>query len=143
MTVRFNADINSELPWKFEAVQNAVSIKVGEPALAFYEAKSLVNYDVTGTATFNVVPNKAGKYFNKIDCFCFTEQTLKAGARADFPVQFYIDPAIANDRGLDDVETITLSYTFFKSLASKVNKSMKSASTDKASQSGPSGKAIN
>ena len=78
ITVRFNADMNSELPWTFNAVQNSVSVKIGEPVLAFYEAKSLASYDVTGTATFNVVPNKAGKYFNKVDCFCFTEQTLKA-----------------------------------------------------------------
>ncbi|MGB0574581.1 MAG: cytochrome c oxidase assembly protein [Alphaproteobacteria bacterium] len=143
ITVRFNADTNSELPWKFEAVQNSVTVKVGEPVLAFYEAKSLAGYDVTGTATFNVVPNKAGKYFNKVDCFCFTEQTLKAGARVDLPVQFHIDPAIANDRGLDDVETITLSYTFFKSVESKGKSPKRSASTTKISHPGKSGTAVN
>jgi cytochrome c oxidase assembly protein subunit 11 len=143
ITVRFNADTNSELPWTFSAVQNAVSVKIGEPVLAFYEAKSLAKYDVTGTATFNVVPNKAGKYFNKVDCFCFTEQTLKAGARVDLPVQFHIDPAIANDRGLDDVETITLSYTFFKSAESKGKTPKRSAWTTKTSQPAKSGTAVN
>ena len=143
ITIRFNADTNTELPWKFKAVQNSVSVKIGEPVLAFYEAKSLASYDVTGTATFNVVPNKAGKYFNKIDCFCFTEQTLKAGARVDLPVQFHIDPAIANDRGLDDVETITLSYTFFKSVEPKGKTPKQSAWTTKTSQPGKSGTAVN
>jgi len=143
ITVRFNADTNSELPWTFNAVQNLVSVKIGEPVLAFYEAKSLATYDVTGTATFNVVPNKAGKYFNKVECFCFTEQTLKAGARVDLPVQFHIDPAIANDRGLDDVETITLSYTFFKSAESKGKTPKRSAWTTKASQPAKSGTAVN
>ena len=143
ITVRFNADMNSELPWTFNAVQNSVSVKIGEPVLAFYEAKSLASYDVTGTATFNVVPNKAGKYFNKVDCFCFTEQTLKAGARVDLPVQFHIDPAISNDRGLDDVETITLSYTFFKSVESKGKTPKRSAWTTKTLQPGKSGTAVN
>ena len=94
-------------------------MRVGEPVLAYYRAKSLVNYDVVGTATFNVVPNKAGKYFNKVECFCFTEQILKAGQTVEFPVQFHIDPAIDEDIGLNDVKTITLSYTFFKSVKKK------------------------
>ena len=85
----------------------------------------------------------SGKYFNKVDCFCFTEQTLKAGARVDLPVQFHIDPAIANDRGLDDVETITLSYTFFKSAESKGKIPKRSAWTTKTSQPGTSGTAVN
>ena len=119
VTVRFNADINTDLPWSFRQVQNKVNVRVGEPVLAYYQAKSLVNYDVVGTATFNVVPNKAGKYFNKVECFCFTEQILKAGQTVDFPVQFHIDPAIDDDAGLDDVKTITLSYTFFKSVKNK------------------------
>jgi len=116
VTVRFNADTNTQLPWNFRPVQNNIAVKIGEPILAFYRATSLVDYDVTGTATFNVVPNKAGKYFNKVDCFCFTDQILKARETIELPVQFHIDPAIAKDRGLDDVEIITLSYTFFKSV---------------------------
>jgi cytochrome c oxidase assembly protein subunit 11 len=114
MTVRFNADISPDMPWVFEPKQNSVKIYVGEPALAFFTAKSNSDEEVVGTATFNVVPAKAGRYFNKIDCFCFTEQKLGPGEAADLPVQFFVDPAIADDRNLDDVETITLSYTFFR-----------------------------
>ena len=143
ITVRFNADTNLELPWEFQAVQNAVSVQIGEPVLAFYQATSLTNSDVTGTATFNVVPNKAGKYFNKVECFCFTEQTLKAGETVDFPVQFHIDPAFSDDRRLDDVDTITLSYTFFKAAGSKNKLSKNSAWTKKISLKGSSLKAVN
>ncbi|MBT5050046.1 MAG: cytochrome c oxidase assembly protein, partial [Rhodospirillaceae bacterium] len=112
--IRFNADTNMALPWRFAAVQDSVTIRVGEQVLAFYEAQSNAEVPVVGTATFNVTPAKAGQYFNKIDCFCFTEQTLDPGQRVDLPVQFFIDPAIAEDRNLDDVKTITLSYTFFR-----------------------------
>ncbi len=114
ITVRFNADVNSALPWRFEPAQGPVRVRIGEPTLAFYKARSLANEPITGTATFNVTPAKAGAYFAKTECFCFTEQTLKAGAGATLPVSFFIDPALVVDRGLDDVTTITLSYTFFR-----------------------------
>ncbi|MEC9022756.1 MAG: cytochrome c oxidase assembly protein [Pseudomonadota bacterium] len=113
--VRFNADVNSALDWEFRPVQKETKIRVGEKALAFYLARSTAEKPITGTATFNVTPAKAGKYFVKTECFCFTEQTLAAGEAIDMPVQFYIDPEIAQDRNLDDVDTITLSYTFFRS----------------------------
>lgn len=113
ITVRFNADVNSALPWRFAPAQESVTVRVGEPALAFYRARSLADRPVVGQATFNVTPAKAGLYFTKTDCFCFTEQRLDPGVEVDMPVQFYIDPAIARDRNLDDVTTITLSYTFF------------------------------
>ena len=114
MTVRFNADTGPALPWEFAPKRRTISIRVGEQALAFYRARNLSDRAVTGTATFNVTPLKAGQYFSKIDCFCFTEQTLAAGASADMPVTFFVDPAIADDPNLDDVTTITLSYTFFE-----------------------------
>lgn len=114
ITVRFNADVNSKLPWRFQPVQDDITVRVGERKLAFYQAQSTADKPVIGTATFNVAPAKAGQYFNKIDCFCFTEQTLDPGQVVDLPVQFFIDPAIADDRNLDDVTTITLSYTFFR-----------------------------
>ena len=114
MTVRFNADTGPALPWEFAPAQRKISIRVGEQALAFYRARNLSDRAVTGTATFNVTPLKAGQYFSKIDCFCFTEQTLAPGASADMPVTFFVDPAIADDPNLDDVTTITLSYTFFE-----------------------------
>lgn len=114
MTVRFNADVDPALPWEFAPERRRVRIRVGEQALAFYRARNLSAEPVTGTATFNVTPLKAGRYFSKIECFCFTEQTLLPGQSADMPVTFFIDPAIAEDPGLDDVTVITLSYTFFE-----------------------------
>ena len=116
MTIRFNADRADDLPWRFVPRQTSMVVRVGEPNLAFYRAESKSDEAVTGTATFNVMPAKAGLYFNKIDCFCFTEQALAAGETADLPVQFFVDPAIADDPNLDDVTTITLSYTFFRSV---------------------------
>ncbi len=119
ITVQFNADVNAQLDWDFEPAQRQVELRVGEKGLAFYRARSTATVPVNGTATFNVTPNKAGLYFVKVECFCFTEQTLEPGQAVDMPVQFYIDPEIANDRNLDEVETITLSYTFFRTAAQK------------------------
>ncbi len=114
ITVRFNSDVNSALPWRFQPVQRAIDVRLGERVLAFYAAENTGGETVTGTATFNVTPAKAGAYFNKIDCFCFTEQTLEAGQSARLPVSFFVDPELAGDRNLDDLTTITLSYTFFR-----------------------------
>jgi cytochrome c oxidase assembly protein subunit 11 len=114
MTIRFNADVDRKIPWKFEPAQDRVEVKVGEQALAFYRAKNVSGRTITGTATFNVTPSKAGQYFNKVACFCFTEQELAAGAEVDMPVTFFVDPEIVNDPNLNDVTTITLSYTFFE-----------------------------
>ena len=114
ITVRFNADTMPELPWRFQPAQREVKLKVGEQGLAFYVARNLSKDPVTGQAAFNVTPEKAGRYFTKVDCFCFTEQTLTADQQVDMPVSFYVDPAIAEDSNMDDVKTITLSYTFFR-----------------------------
>jgi cytochrome c oxidase assembly protein subunit 11 len=114
ITVRFNSDTDPGLPWRFRPVQRDVTLQVGESGLAFFRATNLSDRPVTGTATFNVVPLKAGPYFVKIDCFCFTEQTLQPGETVDMPVTFYVDPAIDADGNLDEVATITLSYTFFR-----------------------------
>ena len=114
MKVRFDATVNPALGWEFAPVQRSVKIKVGENSLAFYQAENLTDEPIVGTATFNVTPDKAGRYFNKVDCFCFTEQVLKPGQKVDMPVSFYIDPSIAEDPNLEDVTTITLSYTFFR-----------------------------
>ena len=114
VTIRFNADVNSGLPWSFQPVQRSVSVRVGEQSIAFYRATNHSDRPVTGAATFNVTPDKAGPYFDKIHCFCFEEQTLAPGQTVEMPVTFYVDPAILEDPGLDDVDTITLSYTFFR-----------------------------
>ena len=113
VTVRLNADVGSGLAWKFQPLQRDVTLKVGEEALAFYRATNMSDKPVVGMATFNVTPDKVGQYFNKIACFCFTEQRLEPGQSIDMPVSFFVDPRIAQDRNLDDVSDITLSYTFF------------------------------
>ncbi len=112
--VRFNADTAPGLPWYFKPVQREIALKVGESGLAYYRARNLAGFAVTGTSTFNVTPLKAGQYFSKVQCFCFTEQRLEAGQELDMAVSFFVDPEIMTDRNLDDVKTITLSYTFFR-----------------------------
>ncbi|PCI44349.1 MAG: cytochrome c oxidase assembly protein [Alphaproteobacteria bacterium] len=114
MTIRFNSDVDGALPWHFKPVQRSVTVKIGEEALIFYRTINNSTESITGTATFNVIPFKAAPYFNKIDCFCFTEQTLLPGEEVDMPVSFYIDPELVNDKHLEEVKEITLSYTFFK-----------------------------
>lgn len=113
ITVRFDSRVNSNLAWRFAPAQEPMTIKVGETALAFFRAESVADGPTIGTATFNVTPLKVAKYVDKIDCFCFTEQRLEAGESVDMAVSFFVDPAIVEDRLLDDVNTITLSYTFF------------------------------
>jgi cytochrome c oxidase assembly protein subunit 11 len=113
ITVRFDATVGDGLPWTFKPEQVSQTLHVGETGLAFYGARNFTDRPVTGRATFNVQPAKAGRYFMKVECFCFTEQTLKPGETASMPVTYFIDPAIADDKGLDDVREITLSYTFF------------------------------
>ena len=113
ITIRFNAITYEGLPWKFENQQKEVKLKVGEHKLAFFSATNLADKPTTGTATYNVTPHKVGEYFAKIQCFCFEEQTLEAGETIEFPVSFYIDPEILNDKDAQEVSTITLSYTFF------------------------------
>lgn len=113
ITVEFDANIQRDVPWVFEPAQRRVTVRPGEPALVFYRARNTSDKAVTGTATFNVTPYKAAQYFNKIACFCFTEQTLAAGQEVDMPVQFTVDPSILTDANTSTVHTLTLSYTFF------------------------------
>jgi cytochrome c oxidase assembly protein subunit 11 len=112
--VTFDANVNHGLSWSFKPVQHEQVIRIGEQTLAFYKATNTGSKPVTGTATFNVSPAKAGIYFSKIECFCFTEQTLQPGESIDMPVSYYVDPDIVNDPGMKSVTTITLSYTFFR-----------------------------
>jgi len=114
LKIRFDSNVNPALGWAFDPVLKSMDLKVGENALAFYQAENETDDVIVGTATFNVTPDKAGLYFNKVECFCFTEQVLKPGQRVDMPVSFFIDPSIVEDPNLDDVTTITLSYTFFR-----------------------------
>ena len=113
MAVQFNSDVSNDVPWRFKPAQREIELRVGEVGLAFYTATNESKNTILGSATFNVTPLKAGIYFTKIDCFCFEEQVLRPGESAELPVTFFIDPDIVNDRDMDDVTTITLSYTFF------------------------------
>ena len=116
ITVRFNADTNPNLPWQFAPDQKQTTLKLGEEQVAFYHAQNQADGAVTGVAVYNVTPDVVGKYFHKTACFCFNQQTLAAGQKMEFPLSFWVDPAIATDPNTADITTITLSYTFFRSL---------------------------
>lgn len=113
ISVRFDANISPGMSWTFKPVRTQETIKIGERKLAFYRATNHAAVPTAGTAAFNVSPDTVGKYFVKIDCFCFSEQVLAAGQTVDMPVTYFIDPAILNDPEAAKVEEITLSYTFF------------------------------
>ncbi|MBY6136524.1 cytochrome c oxidase assembly protein [Nocardioides marinus] len=110
--VRFDGSKQRGMPWEFKPVQREMEIKLGETGLAFYEAYNPTDRPVAGQASYNVTPYQAGYFFEKIDCFCFTEQVLQPGERVQMPVTFYVDPEIIDDRDAKYVHTITLSYTF-------------------------------
>jgi cytochrome c oxidase assembly protein subunit 11 len=114
VTVRFDASVTKGMPWKFEPVQRQITTRLGEEVLAVFRATNTGHEPIVGTATFNVTPDKAGRYFNKIACFCFSEQRLEPGETVEMPVTFFVDPAIAEDPDANEVNTITLSYTFFR-----------------------------
>lgn len=114
VAVRFDANVNPDLPWRFAPVRRQVEVRLGEETLIHYAAANLADQPVSGTAAFNVSPDAAARYFNKIECFCFTEQTLAPGQEVSMPVLFYIDPAIADDPDARDIRKITLSYTFYR-----------------------------
>ena len=125
--IRFDANVNSKLPWKFRPVKSEIKIRVGEQVLAFYEATNISDEPIVGTASFNVTPYKAAIHFNKIDCFCFSQQLLKPGETLRMPVTFYISPEIVKDIKAVEVKTITLSYTFFKDSDQSEVESLKQA----------------
>ena len=116
ITIRFNANTQPNLPWRFRPESPTMSLRVGEEGLGFYSAENLATVPVTGIATYNVTPEVVGKYFHKTACFCFDEQTLAAGQRADMPLTFWVDPKIGEDPNTRGIRTITISYTFFRSL---------------------------
>ena len=116
ITVRFDANVNRALDWKFVPVDRPVTLNPGEELVVNYRATNIGPTVSTGTSTFNVTPAKAGAYFMKIDCFCFQEQTLQPGESVDMPVWFFVDPEIVADKNVVDVKDITLSYTFFPAL---------------------------
>ncbi|MFN7224089.1 MAG: cytochrome c oxidase assembly protein [Paracoccaceae bacterium] len=112
--IRFDGSVSGTMPWTFKPVQRTMTVRIGENALAFYEAHNPTDRVVAGTASYNVTPDSAGGYFSKIACFCFTEQVLQPGETVQMPVSFFVDPAIVQDREGKFVKQITLSYTFYE-----------------------------
>ena len=119
ISIRFDANVERGMPWRFKPLQVTDTISIGARDMAVYWARNTSDKPVTGVATFNVQPAQAGKYFNKVQCFCFTEQTLKPGEEVRMPVLYYVDPKILDDPDTRDIEQITLSYTFHDAAASK------------------------
>ena len=115
ITVLFDSNVDKDLPWSFSPDQYKVSVRIGEESLVSYTARNLSKRPVIGNATFNVTPHKARQYFQKIECFCFTEQKLVPGEEVSMPISFFVDPEILEDSSAMDVRNITLSYTFFRS----------------------------
>jgi cytochrome c oxidase assembly protein subunit 11 len=114
ITVRLDANVNNTLPWSFAPEQPEVTLALGESVTAVYRVKNLSNKPTVGSATFNVTPFDSGQFFNKIQCFCFTEHALKPGESAELPVTFFVDPKIRDNPDTADIQVITLSYTFFR-----------------------------
>lgn len=131
VTIRFDTNTARDLPWDFKPEMISTKIKVGERGLANFIAFNRADMPMAGTAIYNVTPLKAGKYFQKIQCFCFDEQILQPGQRVNMPVLFFVDPKLNEDRAMDDVKTITLSYSFFKSESKKLDNAMEDYYDDK------------
>ncbi|CAO3421870.1 cytochrome c oxidase assembly protein [Azospirillum doebereinerae] len=143
VTIRFNADTNMGLPWAFKPEQKDMVLKLGETGLAAYRAENKSAKPTVGTAVYNVTPDKVGQYFNKIECFCFTEQVLQPGQVVDMPVAFFVDPAMNDDPNMQDVTTITLSYTFFRAKDSDAVLAQQGAQQGSNQKAAPSATATN
>jgi cytochrome c oxidase assembly protein subunit 11 len=111
--VHFDANVAADLPWKFEPMQTSLDVKIGENTLAFYKATNVSDKPTTGTAVFNVTPDAVGTHFQKVQCFCFTEQRLEPGQSMEMAVSFFVDPALATDEETRQLSELTLSYSFY------------------------------
>lgn len=114
VSVRFDSNVDPNLPWRFQPVERELKVRLGEERLVHYRVTNVSQRPIVGTATYNVTPEPAGPWFNKVQCFCFTEQLLMPGQSVDMPVVFFVDPEMDKDRRYDNVRTVTLSYTFFE-----------------------------
>ena len=114
VNVRFDTNVDPNLPWRFQPLEREIKVRLGEEHLAHYRVTNVSQRPIVGTATYNVTPELAGPWFNKLQCFCFTEQLLMPGQSADMPVVFFVDPEMDKDRRYDNVRTVTLSYTFYE-----------------------------
>lgn len=124
VVIKFNADTHRNLQWDFKPEQREITVKLGQRGVTAYSAENLTAFPLAGSAIYNVTPFKAGKYFHKIQCFCFDEQILAPHERMDMPVLFYVDPQMAEDPNMDDVKVITLSYNFYKTDSKELEDAM-------------------
>ena len=141
--VRFDANVSPGLKWSFAPVERQITVHIGENKIALFRVSNLSNETLTGAATFNVTPLIMGAYFTKVQCFCFTEQTLKPGETVDMPVSFYVDPGVLKDPDAAGIQDITLSYTFFrahKTADTSFSPSWTAGSSDTGAAAGQSGR---
>lgn len=130
VTIKFNAQTNKNLPWDFRPEQRQIVVQLGQRGITSFTAYNKENKPTAGSAVYNVTPLKAGKYFHKIQCFCFDEQILKPHEHVDMPVMFYVDPSLNDDPLMEDVDTITLSYTFFTAESKELDSALEAFYND-------------
>ena len=136
VNVRFDSNVDANLPWRFTPLEREVKVKLGEERLVHYRVTNLSQRPIVGTSTYNVTPEHAGAWFNKLQCFCFTEQLLLPGQSMDMPVVFFVDPEMDKDRRYDNVRTITLSYTFFEAKTERAKTLLGSVPADATGKGG-------
>jgi cytochrome c oxidase assembly protein subunit 11 len=134
--VRFDSNVDANLPWRFTPLEREVKVKLGEERLVHYRVTNVSQRPIVGTSTYNVTPETSGPWFNKLQCFCFTEQLLLPGQSMDMPVVFFVDPEMDKDRRYDNVRTITLSYTFFEAKTERAKTLLGSVAADATGKGG-------
>jgi cytochrome c oxidase assembly protein subunit 11 len=136
VNVRFDSNVDANLPWRFSPLEREVKVKLGEERLVHYRVTNVSQRPIVGTSTYNVTPETSGAWFNKLQCFCFTEQLLLPGQSMDMPVVFFVDPEMDKDRRYDNVRTITLSYTFFEAKTERAKTLLGSVPADATGKGG-------
>jgi cytochrome c oxidase assembly protein subunit 11 len=136
VNVRFDANVDANLPWRFTPLEREVKVKLGEERLVHYRVTNLSQRPIVGTSAYNVTPETAGAWFNKLQCFCFTEQLLLPGQSMDMPVVFFVDPEMDKDRRYDNIRTVTLSYTFFEAKTERAKTLLGSVPADATGKGG-------
>lgn len=134
--VRFDSNVDANLPWRFTPLEREVKVKLGEERLVHYRVTNVSQRPIVGTSTYNVTPETSGPWFNKLQCFCFTEQLLLPGQSMDMPVVFFVDPEMDKDRRYDNVRTVTLSYTFFEAKTERAKTLLGSVAADATGKGG-------
>jgi cytochrome c oxidase assembly protein subunit 11 len=136
VNVRFDSNVDANLPWRFTPLEREVKVKLGEERLVHYRVTNVSQRPIVGTSTYNVTPETAGAWFNKLQCFCFTEQLLLPGQSMDMPVVFFVDPEMDKDRRYDNIRTVTLSYTFFEAKTERAKTLLGSVAADATGKGG-------